>query len=157
MATVISLARCISRLSLTSPSSSVEQLARTQLELLSEDRVMHARPATGRLILSSSRPIQGTSDILTTLYNFVGSSLPWYNFAHPGDLIAYPIEKLMPNMLGPGAQYVSIQDFLVTDAGPQFMDNFDPYAILRAGDAHQAYWKSNLVAEHIAQAIKIAQ
>jgi hypothetical protein len=93
--------------------------------------------------------------MLETAFSFTQKKIPWYNFVHPGDLVAYPISALMSNMLGPSSNYLSIQDFLVTDAGPQFLEGVDPIAILRAGDAHQSYWKSHLVAEQIARSIQM--
>jgi len=94
--------------------------------------------------------------LLINLYSATGNAFTWYNFVHPGDFVAYPIEKLMPAMLGNPAQHVNIQDFLVTDAGPQWFEGITPVTMLNAGGAHQSYGKSNLVAEHIAQAIKMS-
>jgi hypothetical protein len=96
------------------------------------------------------------SKLLTTLYSVLGKPLNWYNFAHPGDFVAYPLEKLMPSMLAVPAGYLNVQDFLVTDAGPQWFENMEPVTVLSAAGAHQSYWKSNLVAEHITQAIKMS-
>jgi hypothetical protein len=95
--------------------------------------------------------------LLETLHSYLQKPLTWYNFAHPGDFVAYPIEKLMPSMLGTTDDVLNVHDYLVTDAGPQWFENVAPLTMLRAGEAHQSYWKSNLVAEQIAQAIKMSQ
>src|SRR5262249_27149342 len=42
-----------------------------------------------------------------------GRKLPWYNFYHPGDPIACPLEGILPNMIDEQKIYIDIQDRLI--------------------------------------------
>ncbi len=105
-----------------------------------------------------------THDITPRLEKFLdslrielGKKLPWYNFIHPGDPIAYPLEKLLPQLVDGKSQYINVQDILthptsLTDllTAPWSQTIF---ALLDGGEAHGSYWRSDQVAQQIAQAI----
>ncbi|NDJ25690.1 hypothetical protein GS682_29680 [Nostoc sp. B(2019)] len=85
-----------------------------------------------------------------------GRKLPWRNYIHPGDIIAYPLAKAMPSLVG-GDNYIDIKDLIVRDDG--FSTFFLPLsqtilAVLYGGSAHQTYWSSKKVAKTIAQTIQ---
>ncbi|MGA7932457.1 MAG: hypothetical protein WCA35_02645 [Kovacikia sp.] len=86
-----------------------------------------------------------------------GKVLPWRNFAHPGDPIAYPLSITLPRMVDGENKYLDIQDVITHNA-----DLFDfltepvsqnVLALLHGGDAHSSYWKSQEVAQRIAEEI----
>jgi len=94
--------------------------------------------------------------------------LPWRNFAHPGDPVAYPLEGVMPLLLDPNykkdntpsQQLVEIQDVLVpsntwkerllTPVRQQILP------LLFGGEAHGSYWENPVVAQTIADVIQKA-
>ncbi len=128
--------------------------------LLDVNRSMEdAKDARGNII--------GTHDItprlekfLQSLHQELGRKLPWYNFAHPGDPIAYPLEKLLPQLVDANNQYLDVHDILTH---PVSLTDFlsEPFsqtifALLHGGEAHNSYWQNDLVAQKIAQAIESA-
>jgi len=98
--------------------------------------------------------------LLENLYNIRGEQLPWLNFIHPGDPVAWPLEKIMFELVDGDAKYVDfkdvithkddLSDFLVEPVRQTIL------ALLHGGDAHGSYWKSKEVAQKIAQTIKEA-
>jgi hypothetical protein len=97
---------------------------------------------------------------LDALYQELGTKLLWYNFVHPGDPIAYPLEKLLPQLVDGEEKYIAIQDILTH---PTSLTDFltEPFsqtlvALLHGGEAHNSYWQNELVAQKIAEAIKRA-
>jgi hypothetical protein len=98
--------------------------------------------------------------LLASLYQEQGKKLPWYNIAHPGDPIAYPIEKLLPQLVDVNSQYIDVHDILthsisVTDFLTEPLSQ-SLFALLHGGEAHGSYWHSDEVAKKIAQAIEQA-
>jgi hypothetical protein len=86
-----------------------------------------------------------------------GKPLPWRNFAHPGDPIAYPLSNTLNNMVDGEKRYLDIQDIVMRNA-----DLFDwltmpisqtAFALIHGGDAHGSYWQSQEVAQTIANKI----
>lgn len=94
------------------------------------------------------------STFLENLYNQRQKPLPWRNFAHPGDPIAYPLEGVIPMLLDGAAQYVSIQD-QITDNGNIFIRPFQQrlLPLIWGGQAHGSYWSNQLVAQTIGEII----
>ena len=94
-------------------------------------------------------------DLLERLYNLKKKQLPWRNFAHPGDPIAYPLEGVMPLLLDENVKYVDIAD-LITDKGNIFNKPFQQrlIPILWGGEAHGSYWENQLVSGAIADIIR---
>jgi hypothetical protein len=100
-------------------------------------------------------------ELLESLYTKLNKQkLPWYNYAHPGDPVAYPLATLIPKLVDGKSQYLDIQDVVTHDAN--LSDLFNQlvsqtfFALLHGGDAHGSYWKSKGVAETIAQTIRRA-
>jgi len=98
--------------------------------------------------------------LLASLYQDLGRKLPWYNLVHPGDPVAYPLEKLLPQLVDVNKQYIDVYDIpthltSLTDfiAEPLSQTLF---AILHGGEAHSSYWHSDEVAKNIARAIEQA-
>lgn len=107
-------------------------------------------------------------ELLETLYKLRQQPLPWRNFAHPGDPIAYPLEGVMPLLLEPNykkdstpsQRLVEIQDVLVltnslkerllTPVRQQILP------LLFGGEAHGSYWENPVVAQTIADVIQMA-
>jgi hypothetical protein len=84
--------------------------------------------------------------------------LPWRNFIHPGDPVALPLEKVIPDLVENGENYLDIQDRLVLGSGwlellsTLFKNTF--LALINGGNAHDSYWHSPVVAEEIARTIQ---
>lgn len=98
--------------------------------------------------------------MLASLFHVLGCKLPWFNFVHPGDPIAYPLEKLLPQLVDRNNYYIDTQDVLVphkrlTDilAAPVSQNAL---ALLHGMEAHGEYWESPDVAQKIVQAIEKA-
>jgi hypothetical protein len=112
-------------------------------------------------ILSTHDITPRLQQLLENLYQALGKKkLPWYNFVHPGDPIAYPLEKLLPQLVDAESRYIDIQDILthttslsdlLTEPVSQTL-----FALLHGGEAHNSYWQLDQVAQQIAQAIKQA-
>jgi hypothetical protein len=100
------------------------------------------------------------NQLLNNLYHLRGVQLPWLNFIHPGDPVAWPLEKVMFELVDEDAKGLNFKDQITRNAG--FSDLlFQPVsqtvlALLHGGKAHGSYWKSKQVAQSIAQTIKQA-
>ncbi len=87
-----------------------------------------------------------------------GEKLPWKNFIHPGDPIAYPLEKLMKDLVDNDEKYIDFQD-LITDEPKLFDFLKEPIsqttlALLQGGEAHGSYWQSQKVIQEISSILK---
>lgn len=97
-------------------------------------------------------------ELLQNLYNIHNRQLPWLNFIHPGDPVAWPLEKLLFDSLNGETKYLSLADVVIQKE--DFTDFFFQMvsqkilALVHGGDAHSSYWKSKQVASRIAQTIK---
>jgi hypothetical protein len=95
--------------------------------------------------------------LLDSLHLELGKKLPWYNFVHPGDPVAYPLEKLLPQLVDPQGQYIDLQDILThsTSLAELLTEPWSQttFALLHGGETHGSYWQSDQVAQQIAQAI----
>lgn len=96
--------------------------------------------------------------MLASLLKELGQKLPWYNFVHPGDPVAYPLEKLLPQLVDRNNQYIDAQDILIppTHLADVLTEPFsqDSIALLQSVEAHGQYWKSLDVVQKIVQAIE---
>jgi hypothetical protein len=105
-------------------------------------------------------------EFLKSSTKIIGTPLPWNNYAHPGDPVAYPLSGAMKQSLGkdPGSnlvqdisEFVSIQDIVTTPSKLAQAVNlvpFFPLSLLGGGGAHGSYWKDANVAKNIAKVIK---
>jgi hypothetical protein len=87
-----------------------------------------------------------------------GKKLPWRNYIHPGDPIAYPLNELMTDLVDGDKKYLDIQDVIAQEAGI-FDILTEPVsqttvALLHGGKAHGSYWNSDKVAQEIANSIE---
>ena len=88
-----------------------------------------------------------TNDISQNLQRFLANlheqqqrKLPWRNYIHPGDPIAYPIKELMADLAGESSDFLDLEDILTEEAGIiNFMLkplNQNILAIIQGGEAH---------------------
>jgi hypothetical protein len=86
-----------------------------------------------------------------------GEKLPWKNYVHPGDPIAYPLNELMTDLVDGDKKYLDIQDVITHEAGIfDFLNepvSQTTLALLHGGKAHGSYWNSDKVAQEIVNAI----
>lgn len=86
--------------------------------------------------------------------------LPWYNFVHPGDPVAYPLEKLLPQLVDEQSNYIEVRDILVNlttlsdYCAALVRKKF--FAVMHTRGAHHSYWQSTQVAKQIYNAIQDA-
>lgn len=87
-----------------------------------------------------------------------GKKLPWRNYVHPGDPIAYPLNELMTDLVDGDKKYLDIQDIITHEAGIfDFLNepvSQTTLALLHGGKAHGSYWDSDKVAQEIGNSIK---
>jgi hypothetical protein len=92
--------------------------------------------------------------LLASLYATTNKPLPWFNYAHPGDPIAYPLEGIMPLTLDEAIQYVRIQDIISPTSFWEKPLSQTVIPLLFGGDAHSSYWKTDSVAKTIGGVIQ---
>ncbi len=111
----------------------------------------------------SNQPDSNSSshDITSRLQNLLenlyqarkGKKLPWRNFIHPGDPIAYPLKKLMNDLVDKEEKYIDFEDLITQE--PKLLDfikepiNQSTFALLQGGKAHGSYWQSQQVIQQI--------
>ncbi|OCQ98835.1 hypothetical protein BCD64_22560 [Nostoc sp. MBR 210] len=84
-----------------------------------------------------------------------GKKLPWRNYLHPGDPIAYPLQKLMIDLVDGNTKYLDIQDIPTHNAGwleIPLAQTLLP--LLSGGDAHGSYWHNNKVTQEIINVVQ---
>ena len=98
-------------------------------------------------------------ELLESLYKARGNTkLPWRNYIHPGDPIAYPLKELMSSLVDRDEQYIDFQDLFTHE--PKLFDfltqplSQTTLALLQGGDAHGSYWHSDKVVEEVASFFK---
>lgn len=83
--------------------------------------------------------------------------LLWLNFIHPGDPVAWPLEKLITQLIPGCDRYLQVEDVLTKGSGiGEFFAQSMPLrqtlvALANGGNAHGSYWQSKEVALRIAQ------
>ncbi|NJL85162.1 MAG: hypothetical protein HC886_03015 [Leptolyngbyaceae cyanobacterium SM1_1_3] len=83
--------------------------------------------------------------------------LPWCNFIHPGDPVAWPLEKVIHQLIDHKSGVVMIEDVLTPGSGflnlvgQLFQQSI--VSIINGGNAHSSYWQSEKVAARISQII----
>jgi hypothetical protein len=90
-------------------------------------------------------------------HNRGGKRLPWWNYVHPGDPLAYPLEELLYQLVDQQRDYLDVHDVVTTpgDLGDWMLESFkqSSAALIHAGAAHRSYWNSELIAKRIARTI----
>jgi len=96
--------------------------------------------------------------LLDSLHRRLGKQLPWRNFIHPGDPIAYPLVPLIPQLVDGRSEYIQIQDIVTheTTLGDLLTNivSQTTFALLHGGEAHGSYWQSEEVAQKIVEVIQ---
>ncbi|MDF5725214.1 MAG: hypothetical protein PUP91_33140 [Rhizonema sp. PD37] len=83
-----------------------------------------------------------------------GKTLPWNNYIHPGDPIAYPLKELMTNLVDDQVKYLALQDIMTHK--PELLESLTDQsllALLHGGDAHGSYWKNEIVVQKISDVL----
>lgn len=110
------------------------------------------------------------SAYLQALCGALNAPFPWRNYLHAMDIIATPIEHVLPEMLGVAAQgCLEVKDIITQEAS--ILDRLFSQTsktlslgglegeveqiqlVILGGDAHSSYWSSPLVASTITQTI----
>lgn len=100
-------------------------------------------------------------ELLKSLYKARGNKkLPWKNYIHPGDPIAFPLEELMSSLVDQDKLYIDFHDLLTREFRLSDLI-FQPLsqtfiALLQGGNAHGSYWHSDQVVKEIASFLKPA-
>jgi hypothetical protein len=83
--------------------------------------------------------------------------LPWKNYIHPADPIAYPLKELIVSLVDGESEYLDIQDFITHEASLlDFITHpFDEtiLALMHGGAAHGSYWDSDKVVQEISSCL----
>jgi AcrR family transcriptional regulator len=99
--------------------------------------------------------------LLDNVHQAIQRKLPWLNFAHPGDPIAYPLAELLPGMVDGEGRYLDVQDILThrSNLTDVLVDQVSQtkLALLDGGEAHRSYWHSHEVTEQLAEMIRAAE
>lgn len=115
--------------------------------------------------LSEQNRPDATHDITPRLQVFLkslaqirdGKPLPWLNFAHPGDPLAYPLNPLLYDIVDGEKRFLTIQDHVASTTSllDMMLALVKQYTIALADfpNAHNSYWQSEEVAKLIAQTI----
>ena len=87
-----------------------------------------------------------------------GEKLPWRNFIHPGDPIAFPLEELMKDLVDNEEKYIDFEDIISQENNP-FNFMMEPisqtdFALLQGGEAHRSYWQSQKIIQEIVSLLK---
>jgi hypothetical protein len=106
---------------------------------------------------SSHQLAENLKTLLENLYNRRQKPLPWSNFAHPGDPIAYPLEGPIKLVFDDNIKFLNIQDVMTTK-GPWLLRPFSQrlLPLLWGGQAHGSYWENRTVATTIGRTIEIS-
>ena len=87
-----------------------------------------------------------------------GKRLPWWNYAHPGDPLAYPLKELLYQLVDQKRDYLEVHDMvtILGDLGDWMIESFkqSSAALIHAGAAHRSYWNSEIIASRIANTIQ---
>jgi hypothetical protein len=103
-------------------------------------------------------PLNITSGLKALLENTYGpeQKLTWYNFAHPGDPIAWPLERTVSRLMQ--TPVIEVTDELVSGSGwLEFLSKrlrHSSWALINGGNAHSSYWHSEKVADRIQHTIR---
>jgi hypothetical protein len=81
--------------------------------------------------------------------------LPWRNYIHLGDPIAYPLKELMTNLVDSDTKYLDIQEVITQEAAfLDFLTAQSVFSLLQGGKAHGSYFTSNKVVQEICGVLK---
>ncbi|GCE30505.1 hypothetical protein KDA_59890 [Dictyobacter alpinus] len=98
--------------------------------------------------------------LLTALHSVLKRKIPWRNYIHPGDPVAYPLEDLLYMMIDQSRQLLDVKDVLTQEPGllDPFLNNASLGELaeiaLFGGRAHNSYWNNDLVASEIFEVVQ---
>lgn len=96
--------------------------------------------------------------MLRALYAVDHQPLPWLNYLHPGDPLAYPLTGISSSLFGEAIAYLALEDRLVRSSTlldklvGLFPQTLVP--LIQGGTAHGCYWDLESIAEAIATTIQ---
>jgi len=91
-------------------------------------------------------------EFLETLQERTKKPLPWKNYVHPGDPIAYPLEGIMPSLLSdPNEILVDIEDIMSPTSWLGNLARQSILPVINGGTAHGSYWTERKVAKRIGE------
>ncbi|MBD2022521.1 hypothetical protein H6F43_20275 [Leptolyngbya sp. FACHB-36] len=97
-------------------------------------------------------------ELLRSIYQQRGNKpLPWRNFSHPGDPIAYPLEQVIPLLLdSEGNKFVQIEDIMIRNKTSFLMQPFSQtlLPLINGGKAHGSYWDHPDVPKVIGEVVR---
>ncbi|WP_271253978.1 hypothetical protein [Pseudanabaena sp. Chao 1811] len=97
-------------------------------------------------------------EFLEALQTKTNKPLPWKNYAHPGDPIAYPLESIIPKLLlDPKENLVDIEDIMSPTSWLGNLAGQSILPIINGGTAHGSYWTETKVAKKIGEVIRSTQ
>ncbi|NEQ18860.1 MAG: hypothetical protein F6K28_02235 [Microcoleus sp. SIO2G3] len=89
-----------------------------------------------------------------------GNKLPWRNYIHPGDPVAWPLNPVIYSLIDGLSQCVNVEDVVTQLKGFDYLNllfSQTPLALLlNGGHAHGSYFTSTDVAQKIVESIKEA-
>ncbi|MDF5714740.1 MAG: hypothetical protein PUP93_12850 [Rhizonema sp. NSF051] len=118
--------------------------------------LMDVSPTNNNTDLSSSHDITPQlQKLLESLHEArKGEKLPWRNYIHPGDPIAYPLKELMTDLVDGDSKYLDIEDIITQEPSMfDFLTVQSILALLKGGEAHSSYWQSNKVVQGISHVL----
>lgn len=85
-----------------------------------------------------------------------GKKLPWRNYIHAGDPIAYPLKEVMTNLVDGQTKYLDIQDLMTQESGLlESLTAQSVFALMHGGEAHGSYFTSDKVVQEISNVVNI--
>ncbi len=95
-------------------------------------------------------------EFLEKLQEKLKKPLPWKNYAHPGDPIAYPLKGVIPLFLDldKTQNIVSVEDVMSPTSWIGGLFGKSILQIIKGGEAHGSYWTERKVAQMIGNVIQ---
>ncbi|NJM69476.1 MAG: hypothetical protein HC862_04220 [Scytonema sp. RU_4_4] len=124
------------------------------------DQSVEEKKNSQGVVLNSHDITPRLEKLLDSLYKRLGAKLPWRNFIHPGDPLAFPLNPLLPELVDGRRQFIQIEDIVTKNK--TFYDfvtntfNQTTFSIVHGGKAHYSYWQSKEIAQKIADVIQQA-
>jgi hypothetical protein len=95
-------------------------------------------------------------EFLEKLQEKLHKPLPWKNYAHPGDPIAYPLKGVIPLFLDldKDQNIVSVEDVMSPSSWIGGLLGKSILPVINGGKAHGSYWTERKVAQMIGNVIQ---
>lgn len=94
--------------------------------------------------------------MLEALHKRMPQKLPWINFIHPGDPVAWPFKQLILDIVEVEEKYLDFKDEIINRSSliDWIIKAVFLLSLLHGGNAHGSYWRSEEVAKRIAETIQ---